>query len=74
MVTDTTEKALETLITKSLTGNRWLPGDPQDYDLNNRVDLRNSSKFAQQPSRNRQSRSQWTPTPQGKAVPSASGF
>ena len=74
MVADTTEKGLEALIINSLTSNGWLPGDPQDYDLNNRVDLSNSSTFPQQPSRNRQSRSQWTPTPQGKAVPSASGF
>ena len=34
MVTDTTEKGLEALICNSLTSNGWLPGDPQDYDLN----------------------------------------
>ena len=32
MVTDTTEKGLEALITKSLTNNGWLPGEPQDYE------------------------------------------
>ena len=32
MVTDTTEKGLEALITNSLTANGWLPGYPHDYD------------------------------------------
>ena len=39
MVTDTTEKGLEALITKSLTSNGWLPGDPQDYLPAHCIDL-----------------------------------
>ena len=45
MVTDTTEKGLEALITNSLTGNGWLPGDPQDYERPHCVDLRHLSAF-----------------------------
>ena len=45
MVTDTTEKGLEALITKSLTNNGWLPGDPQDYERPHCVDLRHLSAF-----------------------------
>ena len=47
MVTDTTEKGLEALITKSLTNNGWLPGDPQDYERAHCVDLRHLSAFLQ---------------------------
>ena len=43
MVTDTTEKGLEALITTSLTNNGWLPGDPQDYERAHCVDLRSGS-------------------------------
>ena len=74
MVTDTTEKGLEALICNSLTSNGGSPATRRTTTSTNRVDLSNSSTFPQQPNRNRQSRSQWTPTPQGKAVPSASGF
>ena len=45
MVTDTTEKGLEALICNSLTGNGWLPGDPQDYERAHCVDLRHISAF-----------------------------
>ena len=45
MVTDTTEKGLEALITNSLTNNGWLPGDPQDYERAHCVDLRHLSTF-----------------------------
>ena len=43
--TDTTEKGLESLITNSLTNNGWLPGDPQDYDRAQCVDLVHLSIF-----------------------------
>lgn len=39
MPSDTSEKALETLIVTSLTANGWLPGDPQDYEREYAVDL-----------------------------------
>ena len=42
---DTTEKGLEALICNSLTGNGWLPGDPQDYERAHCVDLRHISAF-----------------------------
>ena len=45
MVTDMSEKGLETLITNSLTTNGWLPGDPQDYERNHCVDLAHLSAF-----------------------------
>ena len=45
MVTDTTEKGLEALITKSLTSNGWLPSDPQDYERAHCVDLCHLSAF-----------------------------
>ena len=45
MVTDTSEKGLETLISNSLTGNGWLPGDRQDYDRTHCVDLTHLSAF-----------------------------
>ena len=45
MVTDTTEKGLEALITNSLTGSGWLPGDRQDYDRPHCVDLVHFSAF-----------------------------
>ena len=45
MVTDTTEKGLEALITKSLTASGWLPGDPQDYLPAHCVDLNNLYAF-----------------------------
>ena len=43
--TDTSEKGLESLITNSLTNNGWLPGDPQDYDRAQCVDLVHLSDF-----------------------------
>ena len=42
---DTTEKGLEALICNSLTGNGWLPGDPQDYERAHCVDLSHISAF-----------------------------
>ena len=45
MVTDTTEKGLEALITNSLTNNGWLPGDLQDYERAHCVDLSHLSAF-----------------------------
>ena len=45
MVTDTTERGLEALITNSLTSNGWLPGDPQDYERAHCVDLSHLSAF-----------------------------
>ena len=45
MVTDTTEKGLEALITNSLTSNGWLPGDPQDFQPAHCVDLSHLSAF-----------------------------
>ena len=45
MVTDTTEKGLEALITSSLTSNRWLPGDPQDYLPAHCVDISHLTDF-----------------------------
>ncbi len=47
MVTDTTEKGLEALITNSLTSNGWVPGDPQDYLSAHCVDLGHLSPFLQ---------------------------
>ena len=47
MVTDTSEKGLEALITTSLTNNGWLPGDPQDYERVHCVDLSHLSDFLQ---------------------------
>ena len=47
MVTDTTEKGLEALITTSLTNNGWLPGAPQDYERAHCVDLSHLSDFLQ---------------------------
>ena len=43
--TDTSEKGLESLITNSLTNSGWLPGDPQDYDRAQCVDLAHLSTF-----------------------------
>ena len=45
MVTDTTERGLEALITNSLTSNGWLPGEPQDYERAHCVDLSHLSAF-----------------------------
>ena len=45
MVTDTTEKGLEALITNSLTSKGWLPGDREDYDRTHCVDLAHLSAF-----------------------------
>ena len=45
MVTDTTEKGLEVLITNSLTSNGWLPGSPEDYDRTHCVDLSHLTAF-----------------------------
>ena len=45
MTTDTSEKGLETLITNSLTGNGWLPGNGHDYDRAHCVDLAHFSAF-----------------------------
>ena len=47
MLTDTTEKGLEALITNSLISNGWLPGDPQDYQPAHCVDLTHLSAFHQ---------------------------
>ena len=47
MVTDTTEKGLEALITNSLTNNGWLPGDPQDYQPSHCIDLSRLYAFLQ---------------------------
>ena len=47
MVTDTTEKGLEALISNSLTGNGWLPGDSQDFQPTHCVDLNHLSAFLQ---------------------------
>ena len=47
MVTDTTEKGLEALITNSLTSNGWLPGYPQDYLPAHCVDLNHFTDFLQ---------------------------
>ena len=47
MVTDTTERGLEALITNSLITSGWLPGDPQDYERAHCVDLRHLSAFLQ---------------------------
>ena len=45
MVTDTTERGLETLITNSLTSSGWLTGDPQDYERSHCVDLSHLAAF-----------------------------
>ena len=45
MVTDTTEKGLEALITNSLISSGWLQGDPQGYDSANCVDLTHLTVF-----------------------------
>ena len=45
MVTDTTERGLEALITNSLITSGWLPGDPQDYERAHCVDLSHLSAF-----------------------------
>ena len=45
MVTDTTEKGLEALITNSLINSEWLPGDPQDYLPTHCVDLSHLTAF-----------------------------
>ena len=47
MVTDTTEKGLEALITNSLNSSRWLPGDPQDYLPAHCIDLSQLAAFLQ---------------------------
>ena len=45
MVTDTTERGLEALITNSLITSGWLPGDPQNYLPAHCVDLNHLSAF-----------------------------
>ena len=45
MVTDTTERGLEALITNSLITSGWLPGDPQNYQPAHCVDLNHLSNF-----------------------------
>ena len=45
MVTDTTEKGLEALITNSFVQNGWLPGNSQDYQPAHCVDLSHLSAF-----------------------------
>ena len=45
MVTDTTEKGLEALITNSLISSGWSPGDPKDYLPVHCVDLSHLSAF-----------------------------
>ena len=47
MVTDTTERGLEALITNSLIKNGWLPGAPQNYLPAHCVDLNHLSAFLQ---------------------------
>jgi len=47
MVTDTTEKGLEALITNSLISNGWLTSEPQDYQPGHCVDLSHLSAFLQ---------------------------
>ena len=47
MVTDTTERGLEALITNSLITSGWLPGDPQNYLPAHCVDLNHLSTFLQ---------------------------
>ena len=47
MVTDTTERGLEALITNSLTSNGWLPGNPQEYLPAHCVDLTQLAAFLQ---------------------------
>jgi len=45
MPTDTTEKRLETLITRDLISSGWLAGDPADYNREFAVDLAQLSAF-----------------------------
>ena len=45
MVTDTTEKGLEALITNSLVSSGWIPGNSGDYDRGNCVDLAQLTAF-----------------------------
>ena len=45
MVTGTTEKALEGLITNSMTSKGWFSGNPEDYDRTHCVDLNHLSAF-----------------------------
>ena len=45
MVTDTTEKGLEALITNSLISSGWLPGSPENYDRAHCVDLSHLTTF-----------------------------
>ena len=47
MVTDTTERGLEALITNSLITSGWFPGDPQDYLPAHCVDLNHLTAFLQ---------------------------
>ena len=39
MTTDTSEKGLETLIVRAMTGTEWIAGNPEDYDREYCVDL-----------------------------------
>jgi type I restriction enzyme, R subunit len=45
MPTDTSEKALESIIVNSLTSNGWLAGDPHDYEREYAVDLAQLTAF-----------------------------
>ena len=45
MPSDTSEKALETIIVTSLTSNGWLAGDPRDYEREYAVDLEQLTVF-----------------------------
>ena len=63
MVTDTTERGLEALITNSLTSNGWLPGDPQDYERAHCVDLSHLSAFLSATSLKQRPHWTWTQIP-----------
>ncbi len=45
MTTDTSEKGLETLIVRAMTGTEWIAGNPEDYDREYCVDLAQLSAF-----------------------------
>ncbi|AFD26708.1 type I restriction endonuclease subunit R [Deinococcus gobiensis] len=45
MPTDTSEKALETILVDALTTRGWVPGDPHDYEREYAVDLAQLTAF-----------------------------
>ena len=45
MTTDTSEKGLEPLIVRAMTGTEWITGSPEDYDREYCVDLAQLSAF-----------------------------